>query len=65
MPTGGIIQVMMLPLSRRTYGLMQRALDAVEDDDADLITTLVASAFVDGREDAKRDNPDGDVDGST
>jgi hypothetical protein len=39
----------MLPrLSQRTYDLMRRALDAVDKDTADLITTLVASAFVDG-----------------
>jgi hypothetical protein len=39
----------MLPrLSQRTYDFMQRALDAVDKDTADLITTLVASAFVDG-----------------
>ena len=40
----------MLPrLSQRTYDLMRRAIDAVDKDTADLITTLVASAFVDGR----------------
>ncbi len=39
----------MLPrLSQRTYDLMRRAIDAVDKDTADLITTLVASAFVDG-----------------
>jgi len=40
----------MLPhLSQRTYDLMRRAIDAVDCDTADLITTLVASAFVDGK----------------
>jgi hypothetical protein len=40
----------MLPrLSQRTYDLMRRAIDAVGDDTADLITTMVASAFVDGK----------------
>ena len=39
----------MLPrLSQRTYDLMRRAIDAVDKDTADLLTTLVASAFVDG-----------------
>jgi hypothetical protein len=39
----------MLPcLSQRTYDLMRRAIDAVDRDTADLITTMVASAFVDG-----------------
>jgi hypothetical protein len=39
----------MLPrLSQRTYDLMRRAIDAVDKDTADLITTMVASAFVDG-----------------
>ena len=39
----------MLPrLSQRTYDLMRRVIDAVDKDTADLITTLVASAFVDG-----------------
>ena len=39
----------MLPrLSQRTFDLMRRAIDAVDKDTADLITTLVASAFVDG-----------------
>ena len=39
----------MLPrLSQRTYDLMRRAIDAVDKDTADLITTLVASAFDDG-----------------
>ena len=31
---------------------MQRALDTLEGDATDLITTLVASAFVDGRDTA-------------
>jgi hypothetical protein len=45
----------MLPrLSQRTYDLMRRALDAVDKDTADLITTLVASAFVDGNKDAAK-----------
>ena len=40
----------MLPrLSQRTYDLMRRAIDAVDRDTADLITTMVASAFLDGR----------------
>jgi hypothetical protein len=39
----------MLPrLSQRTHDLMRRALGAVDKDAGDLITTLVASAFVDG-----------------
>jgi hypothetical protein len=40
---------------------MQRALDAVDRDTADLITTLVASAFVDGRNEgvAEATNPAG------
>ena len=39
----------MLPrLSQRTYDRMRRTIDAVDKDTADLITTLVASAFVDG-----------------
>ena len=43
----------MLPrLSQRTYDLMRRAIDAVDKDTADLITTLVASAFVDGGKEA-------------
>jgi len=42
----------MLPrLSQRTYDLMRRAIDAVDRDTADLITTMVASAFVDGKND--------------
>jgi hypothetical protein len=42
----------MLPrLSQRTYDLMRRAIDAVDKDTADLITTMVASAFVDGKSD--------------
>jgi hypothetical protein len=39
---------MFTSLSQRTRDLMQRALDTLEGDAADLITTLVASAFVDG-----------------
>jgi hypothetical protein len=40
----------MLPrLSQRTFDLMRRTIEAVDRDTADLITTLVASAFVDGR----------------
>jgi hypothetical protein len=40
----------MLPrLSQRTYDLMRRAIDAADRDTADLITTLVASALVDGK----------------
>jgi hypothetical protein len=42
----------MLPrLSQHTYDLMRRAIDAVDRDTADLITTMVASAFVDGKND--------------
>ena len=42
----------MLPrLSQRTYDLMRRAIDAVDSGTADLITTMVASAFLDGRND--------------
>jgi hypothetical protein len=42
----------MLPrLSQRTYDLMRRAIDAVDRDTADLITTMVASAFVDRKDD--------------
>ena len=45
----------MLPrLSQRTYDLMRRAIDAVDRDTADLITTMVASAFVDGKNDRPR-----------
>jgi hypothetical protein len=37
----------MLPrLSQRTYDLMRRAVDAVDRDTADPITTMVASAFI-------------------
>jgi len=40
----------MLPrLSQRTYDLMRRAIDAADRDTADLITTMVASAFLDGK----------------
>jgi hypothetical protein len=51
----------MLPrLSQRTYDLMRRTLDAVDKDTVDLITTLVASAFVDGgKEAAKHDSGPG------
>jgi hypothetical protein len=49
----------MLPrLSQRTYDLMRRAIDAVDKDTADLITTLVASAFVDGKNDGASDQRD-------
>jgi hypothetical protein len=55
----GIIQ--MLPrLSQRTYDLMRRAIDAVDKDTADLITTLVASAFVDGGKEMLARNPEAD-----
>jgi hypothetical protein len=49
--------IKMLPhLSPRTYDLMRRAIDTVDRDTADLITTMVASAFVDGKNDqASRD----------
>ena len=48
----------MLPrLSQRTYDLMRRAIDTVDADTADLITTMVASAFVDGK--AAAENTDG------
>ena len=49
-PFWGIL--LMLRLSQRTYDLMERALAVVDDDAAELITTLVASAFVDGRGEA-------------
>ena len=46
----------MLPrLSQRTYDLMRRAIDAVDKDTADLIATLEASAFVDGKEALEED----------
>jgi hypothetical protein len=49
----------MLPrLSQRTYDLMRRTLDAVDRDTADLITTLVASAFVDGASSVTARNDD-------
>ncbi len=45
----------MLPrLSQRTFDLMRRAIDAADKDTADLITTLVASAFVDGSKEAAK-----------
>ena len=51
----------MLPrLTQRTYDLMRRAIDAVDKDTADLITTLVASAFVDGGKEMLARNPEGD-----
>jgi hypothetical protein len=44
----------MLPrLSQRTYDIMRRTLDAVDKDTGDLVTTLVASAFVDGNKEAE------------
>ena len=43
---------MFTSLSQRTRDLMQRALDTLEGEASDLITTLVASAFVDGRDTA-------------
>ena len=49
----------MLPrLSQRTYDLMRRAIDAVDGSTADLITTMVASAFVDGKNDEGADQQD-------
>ena len=52
----------MLPrLSQRTYDLMRRAIDAVDKDTADLITTLVASAFVDGDKEMRARNPEADA----
>jgi hypothetical protein len=52
----------MLPrLSQRTYDLMRLAIDAVDKDTADLITTLVASAFVDGGKEKLARNPDTDA----
>ncbi len=49
----------MLPrLSQRTYDLMRRAIDAVDKDTADFITTLVASAFVDGGKEKLARSPD-------
>jgi hypothetical protein len=51
----------MLPrLSQRTFDLMQRASAAAENDAAVLITTLVASAFVDGRSEAEGNTDQGD-----
>jgi hypothetical protein len=42
----------MLPrLSQRTYDLMRRAIEVADRGTADLITTMVASAFVDGKND--------------
>ena len=37
---------------------MRRAIDAVDRDTADLITTMVASAFVDGKADEGADQQD-------
>ena len=52
----------MLPrLSQRTFDLMRRAIDAVDKDTADLITTLVASAFVDGGKENLGHNPGTDA----
>ena len=52
----------MLPrLSQRTYDLMRRAIDAVDKDTVDLITTLVASAFVDGGKEKLSCNPEADA----
>ena len=52
----------MLPrLSQRTYDLIRRAIDAVDKDTADLITTLVASAFVDGGNEKLRCSPEADA----
>jgi hypothetical protein len=39
---------------------MRRAIDAVDKDTADLITTLVASAFVDGGKEMLARNPEAD-----
>jgi hypothetical protein len=39
---------------------MRRAIDAVDKDTADLITTLVASAFVDGGKEALARNREAD-----
>ena len=51
----------MLPrLTQRTYDLMRRAIDAVDKDTEDLITTLVASAFVDGGKEMLARNPEAD-----
>jgi hypothetical protein len=56
----------MLPrLSQRTFDLMQRAIAAAENDAADLITTLVASAFVDGRSEAEGNTDRGDKEEQT
>ena len=52
----------MLPrLSQRTYDLMRSAIDAVDKDTADLITTLVASAFLDGGKEILARTPDSDA----
>jgi hypothetical protein len=51
----------MLPrLSQRTYDLLRRAIDALDKDTADLITTRVASAFVDGGKEALARNHEAD-----
>jgi hypothetical protein len=52
----------MLPrLSQRTYDLMRRAIDAVDRDTADLITTMVASAFLDGKNEGAAGQQDADT----
>jgi hypothetical protein len=51
---------MLTRLSKRTNDLMRRAIDAVDKDTADLITTLVASAFVDGGKEALARNREAD-----
>ena len=52
----------MLPrLSQRTYDLMRRAIDAVDRDTADLITTMVASAFLDGKNEGAAGQQDADA----
>src|SRR5262249_39629922 len=49
----------MLPrLSQRTFDLMRRTLDAVDRDTGDLITTLLASAFVDGANSVRTQHDD-------
>jgi hypothetical protein len=49
----------MLPrLSQRTYDLMRRAIEVADRGTADLITTMVASAFVDGKHDGVADQQD-------
>ena len=52
-------------LSQRAYDLMRRAIDACDKDTADLITTMVASAFVDGQKSTQSDEQKASVGRST